>query len=136
MKVFISHSRTNKPLVRRVLSALKQAGLEVWDDEYDTYPSDNWAKLTGEALEQADAMVALLTPDALDSIIVHREISFALGNIRFENRLIPVLIGVDRSAAVKKFSWVIHNLNPIVMPASDEQEESINQITQALQTAA
>ena len=132
MKVFVSHSRTNKLLARRVLTAIKQAGLEVWDDEYDTYPSDNWAKLTGKALEQSDAMVALLTPDALESIIVQREVGFALGNIRFEYRLIPVLIGVDRNAAEKKFAWVINNLNPITIPVSDEQEEGINQITQAL----
>ena len=132
MRVFISHSRTNKPLVRRVLTAIKQAGLEVWDDEYDTHPSENWAKLTGKALEQSDAMVALLTPDALESIIVDREISFALFNIRYEWRLIPVLVGVERSAAEEKFAWVIDNLNPITIPASGEQEEGINQLTQAL----
>ena len=97
MKVFITHSHGNRPLVRQVVKTLKQAGLDVWDDEYDTYPSDNWAKVTGEALEQSDALVVLITPDALDSVIVHRDIGYSLTNIQFEYRVIPVLIGVERS---------------------------------------
>ena len=133
MKVFITHSHGNRPLVRQVVRTLKQAGLDVWDEEYDTYPSDNWAKVTGKALEQSDAMVILVTPDALDSLIVHRDIGFALGNIRFEYRVIPVLVGVDLSVAKKKFGWIMHHLDPIIMPASDGQQEAIDQITHAVQ---
>jgi hypothetical protein len=136
MKVFISHSHGNRPLVRQVVKTLKQAGLDVWDDEYDTYPSDNWAKETGEALEQSDAMVVLVTPDALDSVIVHRDISFALSNIQFEYRVFPVLVGVERSLAIKKFGWIMRHIDPIIMPVSDEQENGINQITQALRAVA
>lgn len=133
MKVFITHSHGNRPLVRQVVKTLKQAGLDVWDDEYDTYSSDNWAKITGEALEQSDAMVVLVTPDALDSLIVHRDIAFALGNKKFAYRVVPVLVGVDRSEAWEKLGWIIHHLDPIIVPVSDRQEEGIDQITHALQ---
>ena len=132
MKVFITHSHGNRPLVRQVVRTLKQAGLDVWDDEYDTYPSDNWARVTGEALEQSDAMVVLVTPDALDSVIVHRDIGFALSNIQFEYRVIPVLVGVDLSVAKKKFGWIMHHSDPIIMPVADRQPEGIDQITHAL----
>jgi hypothetical protein len=133
MKVFITHSHGNRPLVRQVVKTLKQAGLDVWDDEYDTYPSDNWAKVTGEALEQSDAMVVLVTPDALDSVIVHRDIGFALSNIQFEYRVIPVLVGVDLDVAKKNFGWIMHHLDPIMLPAFNEQQVGIDQITHALQ---
>jgi hypothetical protein len=133
MKVFITHSHGNRPLVRQVVKTLKQAGLDVWDDEYDTYPSDNWAKVTGEALEQSDAMVVLITPDALDSVIVHRDVGFALTNIQFEYRVIPVLVGVERSVAAENFGWIIRNLDLIIMPAWDGQEKGFDQITHALQ---
>src|ERR1043165_9780459 len=129
MKVFITHSHGNRPLVRQVVKTLKQAGLDVWDDEYDTYPSDNWAKVTGEALEQSDALVVLVTPDALDSLIVHRDVGFALGNIQFEYRVIPVLVDVDLSVAKKRFGWIMHNFDPIIMPVSNGQQEGIDQIT-------
>ena len=136
MKVFITHSHGNRPLVRQVVKTLKEAGLDVWDDEYDTYPSDNWAKVTGEALEQSDALVVLITPDALDSVIVHRDISFALSNIQFEYHVFPVLVDVDRSVAIKKFGWIMRHTDPIIMPAFDEQENGIDQITQALRAVA
>ena len=135
MKVFISHSEETQPLFRSVLQALKKEGLDVWDDDYDIYPGDNWAKVTGEALEQADAMVVLLTPEALDSKIVRREISYALVGQKFENRLIPVLVGVDYERARKKVP-IINYLKTITMPESDRQEEGINQITQALKAVA
>ena len=133
MKVFITHSHGNRPLVRQVVKTLKQAGLEVWDDEYDTYPSDNWAKVTGEALEQSDALVVLITPDALDSVIVHRDIGYALSNIQFEYRVIPVLVGVDLSVAKENFGWIMHHLDSIILPVSNGHQEGIDQITYALQ---
>ena len=133
MKVFITHSHGNRPLVRQVVKTLKQAGLDVWDDEYDTYPCDNWAKVTGQALEQSDALVVLVTPDALDSVIVHRDVGFALTNIQFEYRVIPVLAGVDLSVAKENFGWIMHHLDVITMATCDTQEEGIHQITHALQ---
>ena len=135
MKVFISHSQETKPLARQVVQALKNAGLDVWDDEHEIYPGDNWAKVTGEALEEADAMVVLLTPEALESIIVRREISFAIGNERFADRLIPVLVGVDHDRARNKVP-IISYLKTITMPAFGRQEEGINQITEALMAVA
>jgi hypothetical protein len=133
MKVFITHSHGNRPLYRQVVRNLKQAGLDVWDDECDTY-GDNWAKVTGEALEQSDALVVLITTDALDSVIVHRDVGFALTNIQFEYRVIPVLVGVEQSVAVKSFSWIIRNLELVIMPVSDRHEEGIDQIAHALQS--
>ena len=135
MKVFISYSEENKPLARCVLQALKKAGLEVWDDEYDIYPGDNWAKVTGEALEQADAMVVLLTPEALESTSIRREMSYALGVQKFEKGLIPVLVGIDHERARTKVP-MIRYWKTITMPEFDTQEEGINQITQALRAVA
>jgi len=136
MKVFISHSQEAKPLTRRLIEALKRSGLEVWDDDYDIYPGDNWAKVTGQALEEAEAMVVLLTPGALESTTMQREVSFALVNRQFKNRVIPVLVGLDQRRAYNKFPWIIRYLKTITIPASDKQDEGINQITQALQAVA
>ena len=136
MKIFISHSQQAKPLARQLIQALKQAGLDVWDDEHDIYLGDNWAKLTGQALEEAEAMVVLLTPDALDSTNVRREVSFALGNKRYANRLIPVLVGIDHTLALENFAWIVRHLKTITITTVFNQEEGINKITQALQAVA
>ena len=135
MKVFISHSQEDKELVRSVVDALEQAGLDVWDDEREIFPGDNWAEKTGRALEEAQAMVVLLTPRSLDSIPVRREIQFALSQKRFKNRLIPVLVGLDDTIAMAKVPWILRYLNMIEMPPG-RQNEGINRITQALQAVA
>jgi len=77
--------------------------------------------------------VVLITPDALDSVIVHRDVSFALVNNRFAYRVIPVLVGVERSVAAENFGWIIRNLDSIIIPACDGREEGIDQIIHALQ---
>ena len=67
MKVFISHAHTDEPLVNKVAAVLKDAGLEVWDDTREIMPGDNWAHKVAQALQESEAMVILLTPDALRS---------------------------------------------------------------------
>jgi len=136
MKVFISHSRENKALASRVGDALERAGLDVWNEEQEIVPGDNWAAKTAQALEEAQAMVVLLTPEALNSTWVSREIDFALSTERFKNRLIPVLVGLDDSIAMEKVPWILRHLNVIKLPASGRQEEGISKITQALQAVA
>jgi len=135
MKVFVTHAEGDEPLARRVVRALEQAGLEVWDEAGEVYPSDNWAKVIGEALEQAEAMVVLLTPEALDSTRVARDIQFALTKITFKDRLISVLVDIDHVRAKEKMP-IIRFSKMINMPASERQDESINQITQALKAVA
>ena len=54
-------------LARRVGDALEEAGLEVWDAERDVLPGDNLALEAGQALQDSDAMVVLLTPAGVRS---------------------------------------------------------------------
>jgi TIR domain len=79
MKVFISHAHTDEPLVKKVAVGLKEAGLEVWDDTREIMPGDNWADKVAQALRESETMVVLLTPDALRSSWVRRDVEYALG---------------------------------------------------------
>lgn len=72
---------------------LEDAGLQVWDATREIMPGDNWAATLGNALQEAQAMVVLVTPDAMRSKWVRWEIEYALGQIRFRERLIPVVTG-------------------------------------------
>jgi len=136
VKVFVSHSRENKALARSVGDALERADFDVWKEDQEIFPGDNWAAKTAQALEEAQAMVVLLTPEALNSTSVSREIEFALSRERFKNRLIPVLVGLDDSIDIEKVPWIFRHLNVIKLPASGKQEEGIDKITQALQAVA
>ncbi|HYN26263.1 MAG TPA: toll/interleukin-1 receptor domain-containing protein [Pyrinomonadaceae bacterium] len=134
MQVFISYSYETKALAQKVGEALKRAGLVVWNDQ-EILPGDNWAEKIAEALEQSQAMVVLLTPDALRSTTVRREIDYALSRKSFNKRLIPVLVGSEDDILFEDLPWILRHLNVIKIPAG-KQEEGINQITRALQAVA
>ena len=66
MKVFISHSHETRALAKKVGESLKRAGLDVWTEQ-EILPGDNWAEKIGQGLASSQAMVVLLTPEALNS---------------------------------------------------------------------
>lgn len=92
MKVFISHTQKDMALARKVASGLKASGFDVFDDT-KILPGQNWAEEIAQALRECEAMVVLLTPDALASQWVEAEISYGLGQPSYGHRLIPVFVG-------------------------------------------
>ena len=135
MKVFISHSHETKDLARQVGDALRKNGWDVWHDEM-VLPGQNPAEEIARELNESEAMVVLLTPHALESTTVRREIDFALSNKNFSKRLIPVLVGLDEPGSSEKVPWIFRHMTVIKLPALGRQEEGIERITQALQAVA
>ena len=121
MQVFLSYADSDLPLAKRIAQGLGAAGFQVWYDDLYVFPGDNWGKAVGEALEQSEAMVVLLTRDGLRSKKVTSETQFALGNLRYEHRLIPVVSGLDDGAIQKHIPWVFRHLTPVYI--SDEDIE-------------
>lgn len=80
MKIFLSHAPEDKELARDLATRLSEHGFDVWFDEWQLMPGDNFAKRIGEALEESDAMVVLVSPAAMKSNWVRGEINFALGS--------------------------------------------------------
>jgi hypothetical protein len=135
MKVFISHSHTNEPVAREVVAALKDAGLEVWDDEREIFPGDNWAEKVAQALREAEAMVVLFTPNALKSSWVKRDIQYALSEQRFRDRLVTVLAGPPEKLPENEIPEILRRLK-LVKLADNGKKEDFKQIAQALLAAA
>ena len=135
MKVFISHAAKDIALARKVATVLTKAGLEVWDDQ-KIMPGENWAERVAEALRESEAMVVLLTPDALQSNWVRHDIEYALSEKRYRKRLIPVLVSsVSEESAQEQIPWILHRLNMLKL-ADENKEESLEQIAQVLLNAA
>ena len=132
MKVFISHAYTDDPFVRKVVAGLEEVGLEVWDATREILPGDNWADKVARALKESEAMVVLLTPDALRSNWVSWEIQYALGEQSYRNRLISVIVGDSEELPKENVPWILRRLQMIDMSEYDEEEEGINQIAQTL----
>ena len=93
MRVFLSYAHQDAGVPRHVRSALMQSGLEVSDPDGDHLPGDNWAGEIARAPEHSEAIVVLLTPAAVGSPDMKRNIEYALGAKNYSNRLVPVVVG-------------------------------------------
>lgn len=137
MKVFISHSSRDEALVSKVVSYLEQAGFEVWYDEREVLPGDNPGEKIGQGLRESDAMIVLLTPNALRQFsIIRPYIEYALTQIRFEGRLIPVLAGHAEEFRGWSMPWIFDHLPIISLEENGRIDEDLDQITELLKKAA
>lgn len=133
MQVFISYAHADQQLARTIAQGLEANGLDVFIDEQQIMPGENWAAKIGAGLEESQAMVVLLTRDALKSQSVHHDINYALGNINYSGRLIPVLAESQETLPREEIPWILRHLDPITLP-EHKQEESISQIARVIKT--
>jgi len=131
MQVYLSFAESDLPLAKRIAQGLGAAGFQVWYDDLYVFPGDNWGTAVGEALEQSDAMVVLLTRDGLRSKKVTSETQFTLSNLRYERRLIPVVSAPEEAAVQKYIPWVFRHLTPVYI-SDDNIEQGIMQIVLAI----
>jgi len=124
MRVFISHSSKDTPIARQLARRLSEAGLKVWFPEDEILPGDNWAKKIGQALEESDLMVVLVTPHAFESEWLKAEIQYALTAEQYEGRLIPVFLG-SASETSSDIPWILRKLNPVRIGESGEDWQQV-----------
>ncbi len=107
MKVFLSYAHADARLAKVLAAVLSSAGYQVFSGQ-DLLPGDNFAQQIGEALEESEAMVVLISPASVDSPWVKKEIDFALGSPNYAGRLIPVVV---RPTA--EMPWILRRLDPV-----------------------
>ncbi len=92
MKVFFSYAEADRKIAESLATKLAEDGFEVWNPNRELLPGDNARLRAGRALEESDAMVVLLSPQANQSRFVRQDIEYALGSPRYKGRLVPVLV--------------------------------------------
>src|SRR6266478_3495331 len=93
MKIFLSHAHSDNTLALELAKHLRKKGFEVFNPEEDVAPGDNWALRVGNSLQESEFIVFLLTPGASENEWLRKEIEFALGSKRHENRVFSVFVG-------------------------------------------
>jgi hypothetical protein len=98
MNVFLSHSHEDQIYTDKIAIALKQAGHNVWYDNWDLNPGDNIITKIDEGLKSADVLILVVSDNSLNSEWVKKEFSaIAFSEIsKGSRRIIPVLI--DKSS--------------------------------------
>lgn len=104
-KVFLSYARADQAHAKKLADGLRQAELDVWDPEHDLLPGSDFTTHLKHALDEADAVVVLVSPDAMASRSVSHEIEYALGAKHLRGRLIPVVM-----RPAKDTPWILKTL--------------------------
>jgi formylglycine-generating enzyme required for sulfatase activity len=96
--IFMSYSRRDDAVMRRIVAFLRERGIKVWVDNEELIPGTPvWEKEIEIAVQGASAVVVVLSPDSKDSEWVRREISLA---DQYERRVFPVLVRGDEKTSV------------------------------------
>ena len=109
MKIFLSYAGKDSGLALQLAERLRSEGFVVWIAEEEIVPGDNWAKKTGKALDDADLMVFLLTPSALESDRLQQDIGFAIIGKKYAGRVFSVFVGSTLQAG-KGMPWILRKL--------------------------
>ncbi len=125
MKVFISYSGPDEKWADLLRTALSKYDVEAWDPASQIAPGENWGLKYGKALENADAVVVLLSPDSVKSDWVRHEIQYALSSPQFRDRLIPVVV-----RPTEEIPWILRKLK--VIRATKEPDETARRIVTVL----
>ena len=77
-EVFLSHSNRDRPFVRKLVDVLRRRGIPVWYSETNIQGAQQWHDEIGAALRRCDWFVLVLSPHAVESKWVKRELLYSL----------------------------------------------------------
>lgn len=128
LKVFISYARVNSNRAVAFCSNLAEQGFDAFLDIKDILPGEPWRERLAELIALADAVVFLISPQAIASEICDWEVQEAE---RLCKRIQPVVIDhVDNLSVPRRLS----RLNFIFMRTPDEEKSRFAELVAGLHT--
>ena len=109
-EVFLSHSDLDREACERVANTLVDHGVPVWFSRQRLQGAQIWHDEIGLALERADWVILLGSPNAIASLWVNREMRYVFGDPRFEGRIVPVML---EHCDLGRISWILPSIQRI-----------------------
>jgi len=103
-EIFLSHASGDRKFASKLARLLRKNGLPVWYSRTHLRGAQQWQKEIGKALQRCDWFVVILSPKSVKSMWVERELSFALNQKRYQDRIIPILL---RNCNHQKLNWTL-----------------------------
>lgn len=88
-KIFVSYSRKNSEFAEQLTKELTKKGADVWFDQLSIQPGETWDGSIDRALDEADAILLILSKASVKSENVMDEVGYGL---EYNKTIIPVLI--------------------------------------------
>jgi hypothetical protein len=116
-EVFLSHSSRDRQFVLRLTRVLRQHKVRYWYSATHIAGAKQWHDEIGRALARCNWFLLVLTPDAVRSAWVKRELLYALNDGRYNERIIPLL---RKPCDYSRLSWTLPHLQLVDFTASFE----------------
>ncbi len=108
MAIFVSYSRRDTAFVCRLHEGIVARGHQTWVDWEGIPPSADWMREIHRAIESAEAVVFVLSPDSIASAVCAQELAHALTH---HKRLIPVVCREVEPAktppGLARLNWIL-----------------------------
>ncbi|MEA3349407.1 MAG: toll/interleukin-1 receptor domain-containing protein [Chloroflexota bacterium] len=96
-RIFLSYSRENTSIMKRILKKLESYGFSVWIDDNLILGTESWKTAIEDAIRQSQGLVVIMSPNSKESLWVERELDFA----RVQGvRIFPVLAAGEENNAI------------------------------------
>jgi len=104
IEVFLSHSSLDRQFASELARVIRRHGIPVWYSQTNILGAQQWQDEIGAALQRCDWFAVILSPQSASSMWVKRELSYALAQNRFENRIVPLTYQASDYA---RLSWTL-----------------------------
>lgn len=103
-EVFLSHAHQDEAFASSLAETLRDHGVQVWYSRSNIVAAQQWQDEIGGALRRCDWFAVILSPAAVESKWVKLELSHALAENQYDNRVIPLLY---KPCNYKDLSWCL-----------------------------
>ncbi|HEY5312818.1 MAG TPA: toll/interleukin-1 receptor domain-containing protein [Pirellulales bacterium] len=90
LEAFLSHSSHDREMADRLAQILRAHGVPTFYSPTNILGAQQWQDEILGALQRCDWFLVLLSPEAINSMWVKREVAYALSEPRYENRIVPL----------------------------------------------
>jgi hypothetical protein len=126
--VFVSYSRRDQRFVHEFHAALAAAQRDVWIDWEDIPPSAEWLKEIERAIESADTVVFVISPDSASSQTCRHECAYAA---ECHKRIVPIVVRDISAAALPE---PLAKVNWLFFRPQDDFQMNFNALLQTIDT--
>jgi hypothetical protein len=109
-EVFLSHSDQDREFVERLSGQLTRHGVPVWYSRRAIVGARQWHDEIGAALRRCDWFALIMSPAAVESRWVKRELLYALQQERFDERIVPLLY---QDCDFEQLSWTLSSFERV-----------------------
>ncbi|HLX95590.1 MAG TPA: toll/interleukin-1 receptor domain-containing protein [Verrucomicrobiae bacterium] len=103
-EIFLSHASGDRDFADKLAQTLRKRGIAVWYSRTHLRGAQQWQAEIGRALRRCDWFMVILSPKSVRSMWVKRELSYALIQKRFQDKIVPVIY---RKCNYEQLHWTL-----------------------------